>query len=97
MLHHCAAVPPRVLDDSLDRLLAGTLHHLDPDLLVRVGVLLQLLESLGRVEQCAAAAHYNAFLDGCLGGVECVSHAVFYLGNFDFGGAADLDHTYAAH
>src|SRR3546814_120360 len=84
-----------VLGDLADRRLQRAGDDLDADTLVVVGRV-QLGQHLRGVQQSAAAADDDAFLDRGAGGVHRVFDAILTLLHLDLGGAADTQHRHAA-
>lgn len=53
--------------------------------------MLEVVQSLGGLQQGAAASDHDALLESCIGGVQGVLNAVLDLSDLYVGSSADLD------
>jgi hypothetical protein len=94
-----------VLDDLAQRLFKRAPDDVDANLLVfiadRFTVLIcfeyfELVQSLGRANQCHATTRHNAFFDSGASCVHRIFHARFLLFKFGLGGCANANYGHAA-
>src|SRR5439155_11662995 len=94
LLNDDGALGSGVEYDLAHRLLAGTAHDLDAELLVTAN--LEFCQSTGSAQQSHAAAGNDAFLDSRARGVQSVLDAGLLLLHLGLGRGLTIDHHYAS-
>ncbi len=95
MLDDHSSFKASIVNDLLARSLKGFLDDLDSMLLVEV-FHLNIVQSLGAIQQSSSSSDDNTFLQSTSGGHDGIIESVLDLLDFDLGGSTDLDDSDAS-